>query len=107
MSSPIDQILNASHEELIKRFKEMNQGTLQSFRNQFIILYETQKHLKDGILDRLSKDEITSEDAEDTLKNMYLIMQKIEDVVNLANEVIEDKISTTLTLNNEVDTIKE
>ena len=36
--SEIDIILNAPHKDLIKSFKEMNLGHLQSFRNKFIMI---------------------------------------------------------------------
>lgn len=97
--SEIDIILNAPHDELIKRFKEMNLGHLQSFRNKFIMIYEAQKSVKDEIIAKVKDNKISPKEADEVLPKMYVTMQKCEDLVSLANEVIKEKSSSTLTQN--------
>lgn len=91
MTKEIDIILNASPEELITTFKGMNQGELTSFRNRFIILYEQNKHLKDALIKKVNKEEVTPEEADPTIQQLYLTMQRIENVVVIANEVINSR----------------
>lgn len=97
--SEIDIILNAPHKDLIKSFKEMNLGHLQSFRNKFIMIYETQRAIKDEIIAKVESGSVSQKEADETLAKMYVCLQKCEDLVLLANEVIKEKSSTTLTHN--------
>lgn len=97
--SEIDIILNAPHEELVRSFKEMNLGHLQSFRNKFIMIYEAQKSVKDEIIAKVKDNKISPKEADEVLPKMYVTMQKCEDLVSLANEVIKEKSSSTLTQN--------
>lgn len=88
----IQIIVNSPVEELKEEFKKMKQGDLASFKNQFIILYETQKNLKDEILHKMDAKEITEKQADEVLPNMYIYMQKIEDVITVVNEVLNSRI---------------
>lgn len=87
----IDIIVNASPEELVKEFKTLKQGDLLSFKNNFIIMYESQKLIKDALIEKVKNDELSCEEADEVLKPMYIYMQKLEDVVTVINEVLQSR----------------
>lgn len=80
----MDTILNSTHEDLKEALENLNVGELQSFINQMIISWEQLKMYKDGLLEAPN---LTAEELEETLKNVYRTAQKIEDVVTIAREV--------------------
>ena len=80
----MDTILNSTHEDLRASLEELNLGELQSFINQMTLSWEQIRMYKDGLLDAPN---LTAEELEETLKNIYRTAQKIEDVVTIAKEV--------------------
>ena len=80
----MDTILNSTVEDLKEALENLNVGELQSFINQMIISWEQLKMYKDGLLEAPN---LTAEELEETLKNVYRTAQKIEDVVTIAKEV--------------------
>lgn len=80
----MDTILNSTVEDLKEALENLNVGELQSFINQMIISWEQLKMYKDGLLEAPN---LTAEELEETLKNVYRTAQKIEDVVTIAREV--------------------
>ena len=80
----MDTILKSTPEDLKTSLEELNAGELQSFINQMTISWEQIKMYKDGLLDAPN---LTAEELEETLKNIYRTAQKIEDVVTIAKEV--------------------
>ena len=80
----MDTILNSTHEDLKEALENLNVDELQSFINQMIISWEQLKMYKDGLLEAPN---LTAEELEETLKNVYRTAQKIEDVVTIAREV--------------------
>lgn len=91
----IDVIVNTTPEELKQELSSMNMGNLLSFKNQFIIIYETQKMAKDNILKKLDKGEITEKKADEVLPNLYTYMQKVEDVVAITTEVVNHRLKAS------------
>lgn len=87
---PMDIILNSTAEELTAEFSTWDLGTLQSFKNLFTMKYEQQRLAKDELLKKLDKQEVTKEEADKTLSNMYVLMQKLEDVCTIIVEVINN-----------------
>ena len=83
-TNAMDTILNSTHEDLRASLEELNLGELQSFINQMTLSWEQIRMYKDGLLDAPN---LTAEELEETLKNIYRTAQKIEDVVTIAKEV--------------------
>ena len=83
-SNVMDTILNSTHEDLRASLEELNLGELQSFISQMTLSWEQIRMYKDGLLDAPN---LTAEELEETLKNIYRTAQKIEDVVTIAKEV--------------------
>ena len=80
----MDTILNSTVEDLKEALENLNVGELQSFINQMTLSWEQLRMYKDGLLDAPN---LTAEELEETLKNVYRTAQKIEDVVTIAREV--------------------
>lgn len=80
----MDTILNSTVEDLKVALEELNTGELSSFINQMIITWEQLRMYKDGLLEAPN---LTANELEETLKNIYRTAQKIEDVVTIAREV--------------------
>ena len=77
-------ILNSTVEDLKVALEELNIGELNSFINQMIVSWEQLRMYKDGLLEAPN---LTANELEETLKNIYRTAQKIEDVVTIAREV--------------------
>lgn len=80
----MDTILNSTVEDLKVALEELNIGELNSFINQMIVSWEQLRMYKDGLLEAPN---LTANELEETLKNIYRTAQKIEDVVTIAREV--------------------
>nr|DAJ02152.1 MAG TPA: hypothetical protein [Caudoviricetes sp.] len=83
-TNAMDTILNSTHEDLKASLELLNIGELQSFINQMTLSWEQLCMYKDGLLDAPN---LTAQELEETLKNIYRTAQKIEDVVTIAKEV--------------------
>ena len=84
VTNVMDTILNSTVEDLKESLESLNLGELQSFNNQMTLSWEQIRMYKDGVLDAPN---LTAEELEETLKNVYRTAQKIEDVVTIAKEV--------------------
>lgn len=94
LSKEIDIIINSTPEELRKEFEQYNVGELTSFIKTFTIIYVQQEQLKNEMLKLIETGEKSPLEAEDALKSMYLLMQKIEDTVTVLKNIKNAKISS-------------
>lgn len=92
VSEALDVIVNSTPEELKSEFEKHSLGDLTNFIQRLTMIYEIQTKTKDSILNDIKENKTSSKDAEKTLNNLYLYMQKIEDTVTVLKSVKNKKL---------------
>lgn len=92
VSEALDVIVNATPEELKEEFEQHSLGDLTNFIQRLTMIYEIQTKTKDSILLDIKENKTSSKDAEKTLNNLYLYMQKIEDTVTVLKSIKDEKL---------------
>lgn len=89
----LNKLIDAPIEETIKLISNFSLGQLKSFSNSVKLKYSEVELIKDQILNFKQLEEATKEDIEkanEVAENLYIALQKIEDINNVALSFISN-----------------
>ena len=93
----LNKLIEMPIEEAINFLKGFTLGQLKSISNGVKLKYSEVELIKDQILNFKQLEETTKEDLEkanEVAENLYIALQRIEDINNVINELIEVKEKT-------------
>lgn len=90
----LNTLIDSPIEDTIKLLEGFTLGQLMSFSNSVKLKYSEVELVKDQILNFKQLDEVPQEDIEkanEIIENLYIALQKIEDINNVALEFVKAK----------------
>ena len=90
----LNKLIESPIEDTVNLLKGFTLGQLKTFSNSVKLKYSEVELVKDQILNFKQLEETTDEDREkanEVATNLYVALQKIEDINNVALEFIKEK----------------
>ena len=90
----LNKLIESPIEDTVNLLREFTLGQLKTFSNSVKLKYSEVELVKDQILNFKQLEETTDEDREkanEVATNLYVALQKIEDINNVALEFIKEK----------------
>lgn len=92
----LNKLIDMPIEDAINFLNGFTLGQLKCISNGIKLKYSEVELLKDQILNFKQLKDVTKEDLEkanELVKNLYIALQKIEDINNITNELIEVRVN--------------
>ena len=79
------QILDSPIEEVVNELEKLNLTHLTNFKKMLELQYLQLEYTKDQLL------QLDEGDTEDTLKGLYVLMQRVEDISKVVEELLDQR----------------